>query len=309
MASPRSPVQRQSRASQAYSSRTRGLPRRTGERLVVDRSRFTKRNRETSDEFSDGARRSARPRRVDDPGRAAVLPDPRRPRRRRDQGRAPAHRRQHARPRPEQGRRPAVVDGDQPQQADRRARPQVAVGCRGAAPPGRPPPTSWSRTSGPAPSRRGGSAPTSCMRANPGLVVARITGWGQTGPYAGRAGFGTLAEAMSGFADGHRRGRRAAHAAGVRPGRQHLRHRRVVGDPDGAAPPRRHRRGPGLRPEHPRADHDRGRAGADDLPAARHRRAAPRQPLDQQRAAQHLPHRRRQVGRHLHLAPSASPSG
>lgn len=35
---------------------------------------------------------------------------------------------------------------------------------------------------------------------NPGLILARITGWGQTGPYASRPGFGTLAEAMSGFA-------------------------------------------------------------------------------------------------------------
>lgn len=45
-----------------------------------------------------------------------------------------------------------------------------------------------------------GLGPDELMRANPRLVVARITGWGQTGPYAGRAGFGTLAEAMSGFA-------------------------------------------------------------------------------------------------------------
>jgi formyl-CoA transferase len=35
---------------------------------------------------------------------------------------------------------------------------------------------------------------------NPRLVLARISGFGQTGPYATRAGFGTLAEAMSGFA-------------------------------------------------------------------------------------------------------------
>jgi crotonobetainyl-CoA:carnitine CoA-transferase CaiB-like acyl-CoA transferase len=35
---------------------------------------------------------------------------------------------------------------------------------------------------------------------NPRLVLARVSGFGQTGPYAGRAGFGTLAEAMSGFA-------------------------------------------------------------------------------------------------------------
>ena len=35
---------------------------------------------------------------------------------------------------------------------------------------------------------------------NPGLVLVRVTGFGQLGPYAGRPGFGTLAEAMSGFA-------------------------------------------------------------------------------------------------------------
>jgi len=36
--------------------------------------------------------------------------------------------------------------------------------------------------------------------ANPDLVLVSITGFGQTGPYASRPGFGTLAEAMSGFA-------------------------------------------------------------------------------------------------------------
>ena len=35
---------------------------------------------------------------------------------------------------------------------------------------------------------------------NPRLVVARVTGFGQTGPYRNRPGFGTLAESMSGFA-------------------------------------------------------------------------------------------------------------
>jgi crotonobetainyl-CoA:carnitine CoA-transferase CaiB-like acyl-CoA transferase len=35
---------------------------------------------------------------------------------------------------------------------------------------------------------------------NPGLVLARVTGFGQVGPYRRRPGFGTLAEAMSGFA-------------------------------------------------------------------------------------------------------------
>ncbi|MGH2856391.1 MAG: CaiB/BaiF CoA transferase family protein [Solirubrobacteraceae bacterium] len=35
---------------------------------------------------------------------------------------------------------------------------------------------------------------------NPGLVLVRVSGFGQSGPYRERAGFGTLAEAMSGFA-------------------------------------------------------------------------------------------------------------
>jgi len=47
---------------------------------------------------------------------------------------------------------------------------------------------------------RWGLAPDRLFELNPGLVLARLTGWGQSGPYAHRAGFGTLAEAMSGFA-------------------------------------------------------------------------------------------------------------
>jgi len=35
---------------------------------------------------------------------------------------------------------------------------------------------------------------------SPGLSMIRVSGFGQTGPYKDRAGFGTLAEAMSGFA-------------------------------------------------------------------------------------------------------------
>ena len=35
---------------------------------------------------------------------------------------------------------------------------------------------------------------------NPRLVLARVTGFGQDGPYRDRPGFGTLAEAMTGFA-------------------------------------------------------------------------------------------------------------
>jgi formyl-CoA transferase len=35
--------------------------------------------------------------------------------------------------------------------------------------------------------------------ANPGLVLVRVTGYGQTGPYADRAGFGSIGEAMGGI--------------------------------------------------------------------------------------------------------------
>jgi crotonobetainyl-CoA:carnitine CoA-transferase CaiB-like acyl-CoA transferase len=42
--------------------------------------------------------------------------------------------------------------------------------------------------------------PDLLQEVNPRLVVLRVTGFGQTGPYARRRAFGTLAEAMSGFA-------------------------------------------------------------------------------------------------------------
>jgi crotonobetainyl-CoA:carnitine CoA-transferase CaiB-like acyl-CoA transferase len=47
---------------------------------------------------------------------------------------------------------------------------------------------------------RWGIGPDVLHEANPDLVLVRVSGFGQTGPYASRAGFGTLAEAMSGFA-------------------------------------------------------------------------------------------------------------
>ncbi|NYT24218.1 CoA transferase [Alcaligenaceae bacterium] len=45
-----------------------------------------------------------------------------------------------------------------------------------------------------------GLAPDLLMEINPRLVIVRVSGWGQTGPYKNRPGFGTLVEAMSGFA-------------------------------------------------------------------------------------------------------------
>jgi crotonobetainyl-CoA:carnitine CoA-transferase CaiB-like acyl-CoA transferase len=41
--------------------------------------------------------------------------------------------------------------------------------------------------------------PDALLERNPRLVIVRISGWGQTGPRASRPGFGTLAEAYSGF--------------------------------------------------------------------------------------------------------------
>jgi formyl-CoA transferase len=38
------------------------------------------------------------------------------------------------------------------------------------------------------------------LELNPKLVIVRISGWGQEGPYRRRPGFGTLVEGMSGFA-------------------------------------------------------------------------------------------------------------
>jgi crotonobetainyl-CoA:carnitine CoA-transferase CaiB-like acyl-CoA transferase len=44
-----------------------------------------------------------------------------------------------------------------------------------------------------------GFAPDELLRRNPRLVILRVTGFGQDGPYAMHPGFATIAEAMSGF--------------------------------------------------------------------------------------------------------------
>jgi len=45
-----------------------------------------------------------------------------------------------------------------------------------------------------------GLGPDELLARNPNLVITRVTGFGQDGPYANRPGFATIAEAMSGFA-------------------------------------------------------------------------------------------------------------
>ncbi len=45
-----------------------------------------------------------------------------------------------------------------------------------------------------------GLAPAVLLERNPRLVIVRVSGWGQTGPWRHKPGFGTLIEAFSGFA-------------------------------------------------------------------------------------------------------------
>ena len=134
---------------------------------------------------------------------------------------------------------------------------------------------------------------------NPRLVLARVSGFGQTGPYAQRAGFGTLAEAMSGFAalngepDGPPLLPPLALADGVAGARDRVR------DPGRAARARADRPRPGRRHVAGRAADDAARPAAHRLRPARRAAAAHRQPLEPQRAAQRLPHGRRRLGRRL----------
>jgi crotonobetainyl-CoA:carnitine CoA-transferase CaiB-like acyl-CoA transferase len=45
-----------------------------------------------------------------------------------------------------------------------------------------------------------GLGPEVLLARNPSLVIVRVSGWGQTGPWRHKPGFGTLIEAFSGFA-------------------------------------------------------------------------------------------------------------
>ena len=148
-----------------------------------------------------------------------------------------------------------------------------------------------------------GLGPDTLLRGQPGLVVLRVTGFGQD-------------RAVREAARVRHPGRGDERASPTRPGRRTDRRRcRRSGSPTGspastgayavmtrALPPgrrRRRRAGPGHRPvaagtagRHPRPGPERLR------PARDHRRPA-RQPVAQQRPAQRLPHQRRPLGRDL----------
>ena len=61
--------------------------------------------------------------------------------------------------------------------------------------------------------------PQELMRANPRLIVVRISGYGQTGPMRDQPAFGTIAEAAGGLRFAHRRGASAAGAGRTQPRR------------------------------------------------------------------------------------------
>ena len=44
-----------------------------------------------------------------------------------------------------------------------------------------------------------GLSPETLMAGNPGLIIVRVSGYGQSGPYSARAGFGGIGEAMGGW--------------------------------------------------------------------------------------------------------------
>ncbi|GAA2730675.1 CoA transferase [Actinocorallia aurantiaca] len=46
---------------------------------------------------------------------------------------------------------------------------------------------------------RWGLSPETLWELNPGLIITRVTGYGQNGPYSPRAGFGSIGEAMGGI--------------------------------------------------------------------------------------------------------------
>ena len=78
---------------------------------------------------------------------------------------------------------------------------------------------------------------------NPGIVLARISGYGQTGPYAERAGYASVAEAMGGLRYINGFPGEAPPRAGHLARRLARRDVRRAGHPGRALPPRRARRG------------------------------------------------------------------
>ena len=92
-------------------------------------------------------------------------------------------------------------------------------------------PTSSPRTSGPGRSSAGSSATTASARSTPASILARVSGYGQTGPYAERAGFASVVGGDGRDPPHQRLPRRAAAAHAPLARRLARRHVRRPGDP------------------------------------------------------------------------------
>ena len=90
------------------------------------------------------------------------------------------------------GRRPQQALGDPRTCARRTARSSSLRAGRGVA-------TSSSRTSAPGTLREWGLGYDRLREVNPGMILVRVSGYGQTGPYSSRAGYGSIGEAMGGL--------------------------------------------------------------------------------------------------------------
>ena len=239
-----------------------GWPGTSPTRVDVRRSRMTG--------ALDGP---ARRRRVDAVRRPDGGDAPRRHRGRRGQGRAPAPSRPGPRSRAREGRAQPVVEDARPQQASVQLDLSSRGRRRGVPAAGR----HGGRRDRELPARHPRALGTRLRRAvsadNPRLVLARITGFGQIGPVPAPPGFGTLAEAMSGFAATTGEPDGPPIAAAVRSGRRDRLSRNGVRDHVGAPPAQQPRARAGGRRRDRRADH--GHVGAADLslgPAAHVRR-------------------------------------
>lgn len=107
---------------------------------------------------------------------------------------------------------------------------------------------------------------------NPGLIMLRVTGFGQTGPYSRRPAFGTLVESMSGFAHLTGAADGPPHTARIRLGRFDRRDRRVLRRLHGALQPDPERgQGAGYRSGSTEPHHDGCRTGCHLRRSTRHR--------------------------------------
>lgn len=145
-----------------------------------------------------------------------------------------------------------------------------------------------------------GLGPDVLLELRPSLVIARISGWGQTGPYRHKPGFGTLAEGYAGFASINGFADREPVLPPMFLGDMTAGLSGAIAVGGAARVPRRRARA-GDRRLAVRAAVLDSRAGRRELRADGAREGAHRQPLVEHRAAQRIPHARRQMAMPVEL--------